>query len=103
MKIFIKYSLIITSLFWLCGCIEPYDVKIDKQEKMLVVNGLITNEPGPYTIKLTTSYNYGDYFGAVDPYVDGATVSIQDETGNSEILIIIEAVSLIHGPAETKR
>lgn len=77
-------------LFLLClgigGCIEPFQVDIEKQETRLVVNGLITNEPGPYTVQLNKTYQYGDFFGEIDPEVIDATVIISDELGMSEVL-----------------
>lgn len=86
MKPIFKIPVLVACLVWLTGCIEQYDLKVDDQEKILVVNGLITDEPGPYTVKLSTTFKYGAFFSDIDPSVEGATVSISDETGATETL-----------------
>ncbi|GAA4402447.1 hypothetical protein GCM10023187_17540 [Nibrella viscosa] len=52
--------------------------------RSLVVEGLITDRPGPYTVKLTTSADYS--FKSVNLLVNGATVTISDNAGNQEVL-----------------
>jgi hypothetical protein len=86
MRSFLNKFLLLLIPISLAGCIEPFEVDIKKEEKKLVVNGLITNEPGPYTVKLNKTYQYGEYFGEAHPDVLGATVTISDDTGNSETL-----------------
>lgn len=83
---FCQNFLLFSSLLWLSGCIESYDLKVNEQEKLLVLSGMITNDPGPYTIKLGTTFAYGAFFSNIDPSVDGATVLISDELGNTEAL-----------------
>jgi len=65
------------------SCVEEYWPEIDKYDNILVVDGIIHNEAGPYTIKLSRS-------SRVDkPVYNGvaqATVKIFDDTG-SEILL----------------
>lgn len=70
----------------LSGCIEPVTIETDQEPRLLVVNGLITDEPGPYTVKLNKSYYYGEYYGGVHPDVIGARVVISDNLGKSEVL-----------------
>ena len=85
MRLFKIY--IIALLLGLSGCIEPVEIAVDKEPRALVVNGLITNAPGPYTVKLNRSYYYGEYYGTVHPDVFGATVTITDSEGFSEVLV----------------
>jgi len=76
------YAMILSLLF--CSCIEEYWPELGgKYEDVLVVDGEITNEPGPYTIKLSRSTNLErpEYRPLVR-----YTVTILDNLGNSEIL-----------------
>lgn len=69
-------------------CVEPFDASIDKYENLLVVDGMITNDSGPYSVKLsrsTTTNNTGFI------YVPDATIIISDDKGNSEQLTEIRA------------
>lgn len=77
---------LILVLFILGGCIEPVEVPIDKQERVLMVNGLITDEPGPYVVKLNKSFYYGEYFGETHPDVRNAIVTMLDDQGITEVL-----------------
>ena len=51
----------------------------------LVVDGLITNEPGPYVVYLARTSEYNSYYVNTEE-VGGAIVIISDDMGNSEIL-----------------
>lgn len=80
-------KIIIPALIIFAGitaCIDEYwPDDITKYEDLLVVDGYISNEPGPYTIKLSISA------GINDPRylpLSGAEVRITDEDGNSELL-----------------
>ena len=86
MRSFINKLLLMLIPVTFAGCIEPFEADIKGEDKRLVVNGLITNEPGPYTVKLNKTYHYGEYFGEADPSVSGATLTISDDAGNSETL-----------------
>lgn len=50
--------IIIICLFQLIilGCVEEFDLYPDHAEPRLVVEGLVTNKPGPYIIRLTESH-----------------------------------------------
>lgn len=65
----------------LVSCYKPYDAGIDAEEKILVVEGMITNEVASYSIRLTYSTPF--YSGnAVEP-VTSAHVYVTDNSGNS--------------------
>lgn len=69
------------------SCISPLDLKIEEEDKLLVVEGYITTLPGPYFIRLTTSAKYGSVFeGQIKPE-PGADIWIRDELGNITDLI----------------
>jgi len=77
------------------GCIEEYDLYRDDIVPRLVVEGLITNKPGPYYIRLTESqtgsfsepHNF-DTDAAVA--VKGAQVIISDNVNQIDTLIPVE-------------
>ncbi len=68
---------------WLSSCVEAYWPEIDKYENKLVVDGEITNEPGPYIIRLSRSSPVTE--PEFIPFTS-CEVIISDNLGNSEIL-----------------
>lgn len=67
----------------LCGCLEPYSPDIpDSQEEFLIVDGLITDKNGPYTVKILKSSSFDDE----NEYVSGVEVSIEEMGGTTELL-----------------
>jgi hypothetical protein len=65
----------------LVSCYKPYDADIDASEKILVVEGMITNELASYRIRL--SYALPFYSGdAIEP-VTSASVYVTDDLGNT--------------------
>ena len=72
-----KYYLWI-ALVWVVGsCTEWFDPTIDPPENVMAVEGLITNGPGPYSIKLFMTSAYGNTPG-YQPVTD-AQVMVQDQ------------------------
>ncbi len=75
----------------LSGCVEPFDPVLDESDAMdlLVVEGLITDETGPFGIRLTSSapvYNKDPNVVNEFSPVSGAEVQIYDDQGNSYLL-----------------
>jgi len=68
----------------LLQCVTKFDPEITENTPKLVVDGLITNQPGPYQIKLQYSYPYTNQTSVRS--VSGATVEIADDKGNKEKL-----------------
>ena len=66
------------------SCEEVIDYELDTAETRLVVEGLITNQPGPYTVRLSNTKGFLDE-GRTSG-VNGAIVSIWDNHGHSETL-----------------
>jgi hypothetical protein len=69
------------------SCKEEISLKKINYNPILVVDGMITNEPGPYIIKLSQSRSLDKY--GVIPY-ENCIVTIQENTGISEELEEIE-------------
>lgn len=78
-----KHIIGLLSIVLLSGCIEKYTPEIDQYENALVVDGMITNDEGPYVIRLSRSASLQN--PEIIP-VEGAEVLIRDKTGNEEIL-----------------
>ncbi|GAA4314189.1 hypothetical protein GCM10023183_34310 [Nibribacter koreensis] len=70
----------------LAGCVEPVDLKMPDDEKVMTISGMITTDPGPYYVYVNMSSPYGGNLSIVDPAVHDAVVRIEDETGKVEQL-----------------
>lgn len=85
----INILLIILPIIICVSCTEEYwpDLK-GEYEDLLVIEGKITNEPGPYTVKLSSSSSVQEpaYFPK-----SGAKVIITDNEGNAETLTEVES------------
>ncbi|MEO7989186.1 MAG: DUF4249 domain-containing protein [Chryseolinea sp.] len=81
-------KLAITFLFWIVldSCIEPFPIVLTKSQTQLVIDGMISDEPGPYEVKLYTTKALDDQLGAPN-WVKKADVRITDDLGNEEILL----------------
>ena len=67
------------------ACIDRVELPVRAEEPRLVVEGQITNEPPPYTVRLTYTGNYGGENGQNinDQYVKEAQVTVADDQGRS--------------------
>ncbi|MEQ9425632.1 MAG: DUF4249 domain-containing protein [Cyclobacteriaceae bacterium] len=80
-------SITIILMLGLSGCVQEFSPEITQGEKRLVVEGRITNGPGPYRVKLSETEDL--LLSEVDSLtltISGAVVEISDDWGNSEIL-----------------
>ncbi len=66
------------------GCEKTVSLKYKGNQSRIIIEGNITNETGPYLVKITRSVSLTET-GAY-PTVDNATVTIGDDAGNSETL-----------------
>ena len=73
-------------LVLITGCIEPLELDIKQDDVRLVVNGLITDEPGPYTVTLTKTQTV-PYTPQGFPKEIGSTLNITDNLGNTTTLL----------------
>ena len=96
-------SLVLLIIF-IASCEDVIDIDLDDVEPRTVIDACITDQPGPYKVKISKT---GDYFEpSVFPTVSGAVVQITDDAGNSEILQetepgIYQSVSLQGTPGRT--
>jgi len=74
-------NLLVASILFLTlnTCIDPYKLKLNDYESLLVVNGLITDESAGYTIKLSRTFQDKD---TLPEMVVNAEVSVSDLNGN---------------------
>lgn len=80
----IKYgSLLVLLVLALLSCEEKFFPEIDRADNLLVIDGKITDAPGPYTIRLNIS---SDVYVFDYPPLTEATLTISDDAGNSEVL-----------------
>ncbi len=86
-KLYLKNSFLWLLALVLFSCVEPVDLKLPANVRSLVVEGLVTNEPGPYTVKLAMTSPYGRPTGLKDQELERAQVEISSSTGEREILM----------------
>ena len=83
LKISPKSIIILTAVFVLSTCIDPYSPKLKGYDSILVVDGLITDENSACTIKLSKTLQDQN---TIPVMVSDATVDITDDVGNSSQL-----------------
>lgn len=66
------------------ACVEPIYFEVPPAELQLVVEGLITDSPGPYTVSLSSGLAL-DSKSSIPMPVQNAKVTLFDDEGNSEI------------------
>jgi hypothetical protein len=87
-KIFVIFLFIISSIFLFCHK-EVMDLDLKDLALPIVIQGSITNFPGSHEVKISNAADYyspGNY-----PQVSGATVTIEDDAGNLDLLTETEA------------
>jgi hypothetical protein len=72
----------------LSACVDPISYKAPAAEQQLVVDGIITDEPGPYVIALSRTRALGTSSYATAPVAD-AKISIQSDAGETDNLIAV--------------
>ena len=68
-------------------CSEVYNPKIDSNADALIVEGLITDGEGPFSIKLTKAVLFSSDSTSEINYVTGAKLTVNDNENNSVDLI----------------
>ncbi|MDR2125208.1 MAG: DUF4249 family protein [Prevotellaceae bacterium] len=76
-------SIIVVALFF-TGCTKIIDLDYKGNMSKIVIEGNITNQAGPYFVKITKSVGLTET--GVYPTIDDAIVTISDDAGNSELL-----------------
>ena len=67
------------------SCIDRINIKMPETDLPIVVDGLITDEPGPYTVQITQASTL-DGFLKYRKFLSAKSVTIFDNAGNSEQL-----------------
>ncbi len=82
MKQFQKWTLLfnIFSIMIFIGCTEVYEPDISVDKNYLIVEGLITDEPGPHKINLSRSNTFGEDFES--KHVENAILKVVDSQDN---------------------
>jgi hypothetical protein len=80
-----RSSSIIYVFLFLMACVSPYEINTSFHQQ-LVVEGLITDQPGPYQVKISRTVPIQNQTYTTDWVVD-ASVVIEDDQGNSETLV----------------
>lgn len=77
-----SYHKIHIFFFIICilSCKKVITVNLKNATPQIVIQGNITNEPGPYTVTISKTSNYAN--NNIFPPVTGATVTIKDNTAN---------------------
>jgi len=79
-----RAAIILIAFLYLTSCEKVVYVDLNTTDPKLVVEGNLSDQPGPYIISLTHSVNY--YDPDIFPAVSGAHLVISDNAGNSETL-----------------
>lgn len=73
--------LVLLTLLLLNSCITQFIPKVNENKEMLIVDGLITDQPGKNTVKLSKSLPMGTSYTAAPS--KGCIVTVTDDLGNS--------------------
>lgn len=85
-----KILLLFTILVLTDGCIDRISFDVgDLDDGIFIVDGLITDAPGPYTVKIARSSNVDDDLQFGQPIL-AESVVISDDLGNSETLSMLD-------------
>ncbi len=79
MRIFKNISLILLVLFILEGCKELYKPEISTDQSAIVIQGMLTNNPGELEVTITKAVPYGSDSKGI-PIID-CNVTIKDDKG----------------------
>ena len=79
-RINIALTLLLSGALLLSACQEEYRATLDNAEPLLVVEGLITDQPGPHAVKLTRTVKFQEDFAP--QRVSGASIKITGTDGS---------------------
>ncbi|GHM99251.1 hypothetical protein WSM22_07410 [Cytophagales bacterium WSM2-2] len=80
-----RYSRIFIYLFLLSSCVSPYDFSSSEYHEAVVVEGMITDQTGPYLVKISKAVPILNQVLKTQ-WITGASVQISDDRGNNETL-----------------
>ena len=88
---FIRQQLIFIMLALGSACVDPLQVNVDSVQKKLIVDGFISDQPGPYRVKLFYTLKLGTSVLVPFELATNALVQIGDNEGNVTQLVEAEA------------
>ncbi len=74
-----KYHILFLLLLTCSSCIEPFEPVIEESQELLVINGMITDQPGMHYVEVSRSTPYNE--PTYQP-VEGCVVTVTDEDGD---------------------
>ena len=97
-----RFVLLFFGSILISSCIDRIDITIPKSTtSQLVVEGVITDEPGPYTVKLSQASPADGFLKFTKP-VTARRVTLLDNAGNAEVMSEIETGTFQTKPNGTK-
>lgn len=88
-----RISLLLISIVSMFGCVEDFDINVKDAAPRLVIEGLITNQPGPYYIRVIKSKPGNLNINDPNPYqtdhaepITDALVVVTDDKGQRDTL-----------------
>ena len=84
-----KLAILFVGFVLIGSCVDRINIEVPDGGSVLVVDGLITDEPGPYTVELTRASKL-DADLNFRKFVTAKSVAIFDNLGNSEVLTEVE-------------
>ncbi|MEM0998772.1 MAG: DUF4249 family protein [Bacteroidota bacterium] len=80
-----KWTLLLVGLIGLLACEEEIALDLQLNEPTVVIEGWITDEPGPYQFKVSQT---SDYLGtSPEDLLSGAELVVRDDLGNADTLV----------------
>ncbi|WP_077134148.1 DUF4249 domain-containing protein [Spirosoma montaniterrae] len=79
-----SYSLLLGALLGLSSCEKVIDVDLRDTDTKTVIEGNITDQAGPYTVRVSQTANFNE--SGTGQTLDNATVLITDNTGQRDTL-----------------
>jgi hypothetical protein len=79
------FLLFIPALLLVSSCTKVIELDLNSKDPQVVIEANISDQPGPYTVSITQTVNFSET--NVFPAVNGATVIISDDAGNTETLL----------------
>ena len=79
-------QILLLLLSFISSCIDPIELEISEEKRILVVEGFISTGPGPHRIKLSKNAKFGNIFTGFIKNEVGADVWIRNNDGHITIL-----------------
>ena len=79
-KVNINLFMALTLLY---GCVEPIDFDVPPSEPQIVIEGMISTNPGPYTVKVSKGLNLNEDSLDLTP-IENGSIKLYDDQGNVE-------------------